>query len=212
MHEFKDGDLPDVRSVVKHILAINFAACDRVRLDVKVNVNGAFRESVGNFAERGIGNRRAEFWHEIFIVSDSRVVSFFLRKRVVFNLDGDRHDGGESSENAGDARLAVLIDAPDNVTDARELNAGCVRAAYRTDNRCVGHEEIDVAGVREGVTERQNLFTFDGGDGTGCAEREISVDNRDTQSRAGLKRCVEFKPAFDCRRSRLQIFQAKRLT
>ena len=162
--------MPDVRGIVEHIFARKFAAVDSIGFYVEVDVYGAFGERISHLAQGGVSNACAEFRDEIFVVSNRRVEGLFSVQGVVVDCDGYGHDGRERPQHSRNARFAILIDAPDNVPDTRELDAVAHDAAYRADNRRVRHEVVDVACVRERVPEGENFFAVNGGDSARRAE------------------------------------------
>ena len=202
--------MSDVRDVVENIFAGKRAAFYDVCSYAEVDINRALRQRVRHFAERGISDRRAEFGNQIFVVGDYHVESFVLVQSVVVDVDGDGDDCGERSQNSRQARLAILIDASDDVTDVRQFDAVAGESAYRTDNGGISHEVIDVARMSEGMSEGENSVAVDGGDCARRAEQKISVDNGDTECRTGLKRGVECDTAFRRQRHCPQVNRIER--
>ena len=104
-----------------------------------------------------------------------------------------------------------MIDAPDDVADIGNFDARAVDAADRTDDRSICHEEIDVAAVSKRMPEAEDFFAVDGGNGAGCSDRKIAVDDRHADRRAGLERRVVINRASVGRNcGGIKMFQPER--
>ena len=156
-----------------------------------MHVGRRARERVRRLRHRRVGDAAGELRQECLIVGDARSIVIRAAERRVLDADLDRHDRGEIADGAGDARLAVLIDAADDVADVRDLHAVAL-AADRANDRRVRHEVVDVAAVQERMAEAENLLAVHGRDRARRADGEVTVDDGDADRTARLQaRVVE---------------------
>ena len=99
-------------------------------------------------------------------------------------MDLHGNDGRELAEEAGDTRLAVLVDAADDVADIGNLHAVAL-SRDRADDRGVRHEIVHVALVQERMAERENLVAIHGRHRARRADREITADDGDADRAPG---------------------------
>ena len=93
-------------------------------------------------------------------------------------MNANRNSGGERPEDTRNARLAILIDAPDHTADVRDLHAVAL-PCDRPDHIGVRHEIVHVALMHKGVTECQHLFAVHRRHRSRRADAEVAVDNGD---------------------------------
>ena len=93
-------------------------------------------------------------------------------------MNANRNSGGERPEDTRNARLAILIDAPDHTADVRDLHTVAL-PCDRPDHIGVRHEIVHVALMHKGVPEGQHLFAVHRRHRSRRADAEIAVDNGD---------------------------------
>ena len=138
-------------------------------------------------------------------------------------MDTDRHRGRVGSENSGNPRLTVLVDAANHAADVGNLYPVALTRNC-ADNLSICHEVVDIPLMHEGMPECHNLLPVNGSHRACRTDAEIAVDQSSTDRLAFFEHsiiaCMELAarpPAAERQEGRirrklvLEIAQARRI-
>ena len=104
-------------------------------------------------------------------------------------MNANGNSGGKRPKDPRNARLTILIDAPDHTADVRDLHAVAL-SCNRPDHIGIRHEVVHVSLVHKGVTECQHFLAVHRRHRSRRADAEVAVDNGDPDGLTACKRGI----------------------
>ena len=184
LRQLAHGSLSDVRGCIVHVRALDFAILARRRANRELEVRRRLADRIRCLAHRCVSDARHENRQKILVVGDLRRKLPVIAERRVLHAHAHRHALGKCADDAGDARLSILIDAPDDVADARNLHA-VRRTADRADDPGIRHEVVDISLVQERMTKGEHALSVDCRHRPRRADGKIAVGNGDADGAPG---------------------------